>query len=157
MKAAASFRISDLGILYLQFFNKLETSFMKGDWKLAEYVKASILQPTVKQYFEANPKKTPYMIIGFKVARGAENIRKKLREGGADASVGIDGTMVGIPVSGGPKAGFSNTNSNSVGFGGSSDFVFAHRVRKIKINWKTMDIESEDYIRGAAYHEGVET
>ncbi|KAF2491074.1 hypothetical protein BU16DRAFT_469767 [Lophium mytilinum] len=138
-------------------FDKLETAFVKSDWNLAEYVRASILQPTVKQYFEANPKKTPYMITGFKVARGAENLRKKYREVGADASVAINGTMVGIPVSGGPQVGFSNSKFDSVGFAGSSDFIFAYRVRKIKINWKTMDVDSEDYMSGAAYHEGERT
>ena len=135
-------------------FQRLETLFFSPD-PSPEYVKSSMLQPTVKQYFENNLRKTPYMITGVKVARGAEGIKRKLREVSGSAQVKINGRTSGEPASSGPQIGWKRSLMSEETFAASSDFVFAYRLRKIKIIWKTMDIESKDFVRGAVYHEGL--
>ena len=135
-------------------FQRLETLFFSPD-PSPEYVKSSMLQPTVKQYFENNLRKTPYMITGVKVARGAEGIKRKLREVNGNAQVKINGRTSGEPASGGPQIGWKRSLMSEETFAASSDFVFAYRLRKIKIIWKTMNIESKDFVRGAVYHEGL--
>ena len=135
-------------------FKRLETLFFSPD-PSPEYVKSSMLQPTVKQYFENNLRKTPYMITGIKVARGPEGIKRKVRKASGNAQLKINGRASGEPASGGPHIGWKRSLMNEETFTASSDFVFAYRLRKIKIIWKTMDIESKDFVRGAVYHEGL--
>jgi len=135
-------------------FQRLETLFFSPD-PSPEYVKSSMLQPTVKQYFENNLRKTPYMITGVKVARGAEGIKRKVREASGNAQVKINGRTSSEPASSGPQIGWKRSLMSEETFTASSDFVFAYRLRKIKIIWKTMDIESKDFVRGVVYHEGL--
>ena len=136
-------------------FKRLETLFFSPD-PSPEYVKSSMLQPIVKQNFENNLRKTPYMITGIKIARGAEGIKRKVREANGNAQVKINGRTGGESTSGGPQIRWKRSLMNGETFTASSDFVFAYRLRKIKIIRKTMDIESKDFVQGAVYHEGLE-
>lgn len=55
-----------------------------------------------------------------------------------------------VPISGGPSVEGAVENKGSVSWEGSSDFVFAFRVRKVLVEKKTGAVKSdEDYKDGA--------
>jgi hypothetical protein len=136
-------------------FRSLDTFFIKPT---PEYIEQSMSAPTVKEYLERHPStKSMFMVTGVKVARDAEVKKHQISGIGADVTVNADATaLTGEPVSGGPKGKFSTRNVNSINFSGSSDFVFAYRLRKISIHAKTGEISSKDEIKGALYAGGLE-
>jgi hypothetical protein len=132
-------------------FQRLEAFFFEPS---EEYIRASMELDTVRKFFEQNPKKSAFMITGVKIARGAEVGRKRREDIGWEGSVGFDATHMGVPVSTGPETSFSRRTVDDESFAGSSDFVFAYRLRRIYIRRKTGQIENADYIKGAMFHEG---
>lgn len=135
-------------------FQKLETQFIKPT---KEYIQDAMATDDMVDYLKRNPKTGAlYMITGIKIARGPEYSKKKARKLRGDGTVGVDGTATGIPVSLGPRAGVSITSSTNESFARSSDFVFAYRLRRIRIRQKGAKIQSEEYdIKGKMYSENT--
>jgi hypothetical protein len=96
-----------------------------------KYIAKTLACPSVKIYLDITKNKKPvYLITGIKVARGVTLESKHTRVKGFKASLGL--AYPGIPVEGGPEAGVKKTVEEGVSFEGSSDFVIAVRVERIK-------------------------
>ena len=137
-------------------FEKLETFFIKPT---KDYINESMRAPAVTKFLQENPKtKSAFMITGVKIARGASAMAKKIRDVGGDATIAASATpFTGVPVSGGPKTSFKNRIVNKQGFTGSSDFVYAYRLRRISIQPKTGKVlDKGNYTKNATlYHENI--
>ncbi|KAJ1327388.1 hypothetical protein MN608_06715 [Microdochium nivale] len=103
------------------------------------------------------PQKGLFVIVGVKTVSGARVRRKTLSETGVESEVSLDAAVAaaaGVPVSLGPSAGLHKSESDDVSFQGSDDFVFAFRVRRIKIAAGGKEVTQEDYRKGALYSSG---
>jgi hypothetical protein len=129
-------------------FERLDTHFFVPD---EEYVRRSLQSGGVRGYIDATKYRKPvFMVTGVKIARGATVTSKNVKECGGMLKIGVDGTMVGAPVSGGPKVESTMTRTEKVEFGGSSDYVFAYRVVRIKLK-RSGDVSQDDYTKGAMF------
>lgn len=132
-------------------FDRLDTEFVEPT---AKYVKESVLSDSIAQYIITNDFKKPvYMVTGVKIARGADVALAKSKEAGTHMRAGVDGTPGGIPGRAGPEVTISSKDSEKTSFGGSSDFVFAYRLRKIF--YEKGQVRNTEYNKGALY--GVNT
>ena len=109
---------------------RLETQYFQPE---DAYIHQSLQNPRAKSYVENSGFKNPvYMITGLKIARGVTTETSEGKGRGVYGKVGVDGTPVGIPVSGGPKAKWSSKTVENVSFTGSSDFVFSFQLIRIR-------------------------
>lgn len=115
------------------------------------YLEQTVLgDPSVLAYLRASRlgRNSIYMITGVKIVRGAQ-VKETIERGfGGDTEVGVDATMVGVPVSVGPKLEASKENKREISFSGSSDFVFAYRLRKIRYR-EGKPLKQDEYVNGA--------
>ena len=110
-------------------FKTLDTEFIDPTM---EYYTQSVLAPSVAEYIvETKFKKSIYMITGVKIARGADVEQARSKEAGTHLKVGVDGTTAGSPVAAGPEVTISSSKTETTSSQGSSDFVFAYRLREI--------------------------
>ncbi|OAG01997.1 uncharacterized protein CC84DRAFT_1053504, partial [Paraphaeosphaeria sporulosa] len=128
-------------------FKELETSFFEPD---DAYVEASVVgKEAVAEWVKRNPRKSVYMVTGIKVARGAAHLCARAKGVNVDLRPGVDATpFSGVPVSGGVLAGVGKEKGEKTWFSGSSDFVFAYRLRRILVKRQTVS-QSKDYVKGA--------
>jgi hypothetical protein len=99
------------------------------------YVKEAVKAKNVQRYLKRSKFKKPvFMIVGIKWVTGAVVKRVAKRDEGGKLLVSVDATGQGVPVSLGPEISVSSGSGDSVSFKGSSDFVFALRVRKVRIS-----------------------
>lgn len=96
------------------------------------------------------PGKSLYVIVGTKTVSGVtiRRSRGELLSGVGD--VGLDLAATGVPVSVGPSVEISSSSRDTVSFEGSSDFVFAFRVRRIRLKASGIVLQ-DDYNRGALF------
>jgi hypothetical protein len=128
-------------------FEKLETDFIDPS---PAFVKDSALAPAVKLFIRQHDfKKSVYMITGVKIARGADVALTRSREAGTHMKAGVNGTTAGAPVAVGPEVTVSSKNSETTSFGGSSDFVFAYRLREIY--YEKGQIKHKEHNKGALH------
>lgn len=128
-------------------FDRLDTEFVDPTPK---YVQDSVLSEPVAHFIAASDFKKPvYMITGIKIARGAEVALAKSKGAGAHMRVGVDGTPAGTPVAARPEITISSKDSEKTSYGGSSDFVFAYRLRKIF--YEKGQVRDDEYNKGALY------
>ena len=110
-------------------FKRLDTDFIDPTM---EYYTQSVLAPSVAEYIvETNFRKSIYMITGVKIARGAHVEQARSEGAGTHLKVGVDGATAVYPVAAGPEVTISSSNSETTSSKGSSDFVFAYRLREI--------------------------
>lgn len=107
----------------------------------------------VKDFFEKNKRlgltKSAYMVIGVKVARGASFAHKKTRGIKAEGEMILDPTMLtGAPFQVGPKGSIEKETNEGETFKDCSDFVFAYRLRKIFVQWRSKQLDSKEVIGG---------
>ncbi|RGP70043.1 hypothetical protein FSPOR_4335 [Fusarium sporotrichioides] len=88
-----------------------------------------------------------YMITGIKVAYGAASTIKHAKQRGLNLRFGTDFSSQGVPISLGPQVGGSNTISTKQSQSGAEPFVFAFRLRRIKISRKG-EVNHERYTKG---------
>lgn len=129
-------------------FEVLETKyFLPTD----EFIKESLKNDFVQGFFEVNEwRKSVYMITGIKIARGASVDNRKTSEVGGNGKVGVDLTAVGAPVMLGPEAGFEKKRERIVAYAGSTDYVFAYRLKRIRAR-RGGKLEEGDYLKGALF------
>lgn len=133
-------------------FDRVETEeFFPDD----AYLRRAVASAGVRAFLQRHRlrPKTLYVVVGVKTVTGAAAGRREAaRELGGEADVAVDGALLGavggVPVSVGPSAGWTRRSKDSVAFGGSSDFVFAFRVRRVKIV-ASGDVVQDDHHRGA--------
>ncbi|KAK8072094.1 hypothetical protein PG996_005442 [Apiospora saccharicola] len=118
-----------------------------------EYLQAAVDAKPVRNYLSRhslNPKPL-YIVVGVKTVTGARVSRSSGRTASAESGFSVDAAAAGSPVavSVGPEAAFSQSSRDTVSFDGSSDFVFAFRVRKLIV--KSREIVQKDENRGAMF------
>jgi len=102
-----------------------------------EYVEQSVKDPKAREFFiENNFSERLYMVTGLKIARGASSTSSFMRKRGFNAHVELDGTNWGIPGSIGPGIETRNDAKVAENFENADDFVFAFRLREIKVTEK---------------------
>lgn len=130
---------------------KLETEFIEPD---ATYVRKSVMSvDAVKDFLEKNKRlglpKSVYMVTGVKVARVASFARKKTRGFGAEGEVMLDATILtGAPFQAGPTGSIEKEKKEEETFKDCSDFVFAYRLRKIFVQWRSKQLDSKEVTGG---------
>jgi hypothetical protein len=131
--------------------DRLETEYFQPD---DAYIFQALQVLRVKSYIEKSWFEKPvYMITGLKIARGAIAESGEGKALGWTAKASVDGTSLGIPVSGGPKLEGKIENKEQISWKGSSDFVFAYQVIKIKSKRKDLTFKEEAYNKGALYND----
>jgi len=93
-------------------------------------------------------KRPLYMVTGLRIARGFSVETTDGKENGGELSVGVDATAAAVPVQVGPKVKILWTKNEKVGFGASSDCVFAYQVIEIRSK-KDDKFSTKDYNAGA--------
>ncbi|CAG9947555.1 unnamed protein product [Clonostachys rosea f. rosea IK726] len=130
-------------------FQKVETQqFIPKD----EYIQKCIETPAVRRFLERSRYRKPvYVITGLKTVYGASAKSTESQSQDKKASIAVDGNVLG----GGnvaPGAGAATENKKSTTWEGSSDFVFAFRVRKVQVSRKTQGVkDNDDYTKGAKF------
>lgn len=111
----------------------------------------------MRRFLEKSRYRKPiYIITGVKIVTGAKakTIKSKSIEG--SLGVDVDGTIWSggaVPISGGPEISGAMSRKESTSWEGSSDFVLAYRVRKVKVNKLGEVTRDEDYKTGAMLDE----
>lgn len=116
-----------------------------------DYLDQSMTDPSVVYFLDKSRlKKQLYMITGIKTVTGAKVKRTMHTSRSGEMKVGLDGILTGAPVSLGPEVTLNKQDGESHSFEGSSDFVFAFRMKQIVVH-KRQVVSSDDYVRGALY------
>ncbi|KAE9978967.1 hypothetical protein EG328_001175 [Venturia inaequalis] len=112
-------------------FVKLDRTAMIPD---ESYVDKVVQTPAVEAYIKASKfRANLYMITGIQVAIGARQESSRTSGGDGTMSLGIDGTAEGFPgASIGPSIAVEGSAGEQSSFQGSTDFVYAYRVKEVK-------------------------
>ena len=89
------------------------------------------------------------MITGIKTVTGAAVTVSKSKGQGVSASVGVDGTLVGVPVTIGPEVGYETSKGSQASFKNSSCVVWAYQLMKVRV--KKGEVLSKEFTRGALF------
>ena len=131
-------------------FSEMETKFFEPSF---QYIAQSMEVPAVTEYMRKTAfRKKIYMVTGLKTVRGAKVASERKRGIGADAQVGIGGAAAGLPIQLGPDLSGKVSKVDRESFGGSSDFVFAMRLREIFYQkGRQTGLMDKEYTKGAFY------
>lgn len=88
-----------------------------------------------------------FVITGIKIAYGAVSTVRWARRKGLSLRFGVDLAALGVPLQFGPKAGRETTVSVTQSQEGADPFVFAFRLRRIKVS--RAGVEHQQYDKGA--------
>jgi hypothetical protein len=120
-----------------------------------EYLQKMVKEPPVRKYLERFDFEKPvYVVVGTKAVSGTTVKQVLKKERSTDFKFSIDATQAGTPVSLGPELKIGNKDGDTVGFTGSSDFVFAFRIRKILVTRDFQIADADDETEGAALGTG---
>lgn len=119
-----------------------------------DYIQRCIEAEAVRRYLDRSRYRKPiYVITGIKTVYGAKAKSYVSRACSGKLGVSVDGTLwsgATVPVSLEPGVEGNGEAKSGTSWEGSSDFVFAFRVRKIHVNKKTQTADkSQDYNKGA--------
>ncbi|KAF6818290.1 hypothetical protein CSOJ01_01931 [Colletotrichum sojae] len=135
-------------------FSSLETRYFSPD---EEYLARALEDAGVQAYFHVNNHRKPvYLITGVKIARGGSVSTESSVERLAQAEVKADATGFGAPVEMGPEASWESATRRTVSYGGSSDYIFAYQLTRIKPRKGGRASKSQSYVKGALYEKGGE-
>ncbi|RSL76624.1 hypothetical protein CEP51_009796 [Fusarium floridanum] len=118
------------------------------------YIQTCIESNNVRHFLDLSKYRKPvYIITGLKVVTGAQANTIKSRSIGGAVGVEVDATIWtggAVPIGGGPGVETEVGNKTSTKWEGSSDFVFAFRVSKVRVGKATGKVVSEgEYREGA--------
>ena len=125
-----SFEKEDASVLKFERLETLYINIEAGTSLGNKYLVDSINAEAVKAFFahKENSRKSLFIIIGVKIARGAVCSYKKVRETSANSKIAVDGTSASLPISTSPQLAFSKQYIDKESFGSSLDFVFAYSL-----------------------------
>lgn len=130
-------------------FDVLETKYFLPD---DDYLAQAVNDPGVQAYFQVcNWRKPVYLITGIKIARGSKVTSEKNTERSAQAEIKVDATGLGVPVEVGPEAAWESKKKSGISFAGSTDYIFAYQLMRIKPKRKGAGSKNESYVRGAVF------
>lgn len=119
-----------------------------------DYLQKCIEAEGVRRYLDRSRYRKPvYVITGIKTVYGAKAKSFVSRTRGGKLGVSVDSTLWSggaVPASLEPGVEGHREAKGGTSWEGSSDFVFAFRVRKVHVNKKTQTVgKSYDYNKGA--------
>lgn len=122
------------------------------------FLEQAVQNEDVKAYITDNfLREQIYVITGVMIASSSTISRTRLRERGIYVKTGVDATALGFPVSGGPEVGRTWAASTTESTHRPEDFVFAYRIREIKVRRKDGSVKSHRlYDKGALFDTHVE-
>ncbi|KAI0850771.1 hypothetical protein F5Y00DRAFT_260221 [Daldinia vernicosa] len=140
-------------------FDRIETTQF---FPSKDYLQRCIEAEPVRRYLDKSRYRKPvYIITGIKTVTGAKAKSFKSRGIGGSLGTEVDGTVWSggtVPISSGPTIDVNHGRNTDMSWEGSSDFVFAFRVRKVLVEKKTGVVgKDEDYRRGAMLERGRNT
>ncbi|EJP70990.1 hypothetical protein CRV24_002565 [Beauveria bassiana] len=122
----------------------------------SQYVEEAVKAPAVQAWLREprqrfSPLVTLFLVTGMKLVNGAR-IKYSLSGSTAiTANLGVDVPQLGFTV--GPKGRWSSTDDDETEFSRESEFIFAFRVKRLRIGRK---ISTEEYSKGAFLANGDE-
>lgn len=138
-------------------FDRLDTAeFLPMPAYLAACVAAA---PAVRAAVRRRgPRARLYMVTALKTARGARGASEARAERGVELGATLDGSAPALlaaaaapPVALGPEVRGSWGRAEAVSFGGSSDFVFAFRLRRLVVRRSGEVVSHSQYTTGAMF------
>ncbi|KIW33856.1 uncharacterized protein PV07_00672 [Cladophialophora immunda] len=133
-------------------FEALETVEL---WPTEQYLRARLNDPRVRSYLKHRRfrRKRVFMINGVKTVTGPSAKSSRSAEFGFSLDAGVDATpAIGVPGSVGARINPTSRTSQSHGWEGSDDFVFAFRVLELCVKDGSA-VDSKVYDTGAMYAE----
>lgn len=135
-------------------FTNLETKYFLPD---DDYLAQALEDAGVQAYLQVhNWRKPVYLITGIKIARGASVSTESSTERSAQAEVKVDATSVGVPVEAGPEASWESKKKRGISYGGSTDYIFAYQLTRMKPKKGGKESSNESYVKGAVFGKGEE-
>lgn len=142
-------------------FDELQTTYFRPD---DDYYAQVLSDPGVRAYLEVHRWRKPvYVITGIKIARIAKVMTQSTTERGVGVELKADATSVGVPLEVGPDLNTESTKKKGTWFGGSTDYIFAYRLTRMKPRLSkggAATSENKAFVKGALYGkdgEGTET
>lgn len=113
--------------------DQVDTTFIKpAGAATQDYLRKSLESEGVRGYFEGSRfKKSCFMIVGLKIAKGAKVHTGSARNKDGMAKLMVDGTGAGLPVKVGPEVEAKVGMDESMEWKDEKSFVFAYRLRKV--------------------------
>jgi hypothetical protein len=117
------------------FFENLQTIWFNPS---NEYIAKSLEDNLVQEYIHQGKSwlghSKLYLVTGIKIAYGAKSVLQYAEKHGIGFKLGVDLTPIGAPVNVGPDVGYHGEDKLKKGADGSDAFVFAFRLRQIKVS-----------------------
>ena len=136
---------STLTEIVFAFDNLTTMSFDPSPQYVQEAIKAPAVQTWLREPKQRlAPVSSLYLVTGMKLVKGA---KIKYSTGASTAvagNFGVDVAPIGMAI--GPKGHWSKINDDETKFSRKSEFVFAIRVKKLRIG---RSLKTEDYNKGA--------
>lgn len=63
----------------------------------------------------------------------------------------MDATDLGVPVEVGPEASWESKKKSGISYAGSTDYVFAYQLMRMKPKRRSHGSSNESYVRGAVF------
>jgi hypothetical protein len=123
--------------------DEIETSFIKpAGIETKQYIKTCVEDEDVLAYFKGSIfKKSVYIIVGLKIAKGAKVSIGSERSRETTAKAMVDGTAGGFPFKAGPQAEVKGERKGSTKWKDEKSFVFAYRLRTCMKGKIVKDVE----------------
>lgn len=130
-------------------FGQLETRYFVPD---DVYIGQAVLHPGVQAYLTVtNHRKPIYLITGIKIARNPKAKTQLSTSSETSIELKADATSFGGPVEVGPETSLGRNQIMMTGFSGSTDYIFAYRLTKIRVKMGNEDVSHGSYVKGAAF------
>ncbi|KAF4628276.1 hypothetical protein G7Y89_g9875 [Cudoniella acicularis] len=130
-------------------FSRLETTeFYPTETYITKWLESD---PVTSFMRRTRYRKPVYIITSIKVVTRAKVKSKNINSHGGQLGFEVDGTLLGgAPVNIEPNVEGKREDKEDMSWKESSDFVFAFRVRRIRVEKKTKETRHEDYRTGVA-------
>lgn len=129
-------------------FDTLETTYFLPE---DDYFDQVLGDPIVQAHFDSGRRKPLYLITGLKIARGASASIETSTEMSTGAEVKLDETIPEISMKVGPEIGYDSKNTRGVSHGGSTDYIFAYRLTRIRPRRWGDGSKNKDFVKGAVF------
>lgn len=130
-------------------FEHLETKYFVPDKK---YFAEVLKDEGVQLYLDIWERRKPvYLVTGVKTAKVASVTTHKATEKAAEAKLKVDATNTGAPLELGPELKKEVAKIDDISFRGSTDYIFAYRIYKIKPIKDREAFDSKPYVKGALF------
>jgi hypothetical protein len=135
-------------------FDVLETAYFRPD---DDYYAQVLSDTGVQAYLEVHRWRKPvYLVTGIKIARVATVTTQNSTDREMKMELKADATMVGVPLDAGPELSTESTKAKGTSFGGSTDYIFAYRLTRMKPRKRGETSEEKAFVKGAVYDMGAD-